>query len=101
MKCFLLIVCVMCFAGPACAVEGPVYERHRQHGGGYGGHYGGGGFYGQPFYGGYFYQPPIYGSWYARPYPTHLDYFRLRGTSMVNHPCMEVMPAPPEVIPAE
>ena len=77
-----------------------VYQRQRQrqrmHGGRHG--YYGGNFYGQPYYGGYYgdyyYQQPIYGSWYARPYPTHLDYFRLRSrtppmTPPVDCPCAE------------
>lgn len=93
------MVCLALFAGPAFAEDGDVYMRKRGHGGEYGG-FGGYG-YGQPFYGGYFYPPVVYGSFYARPYPTHLDYFRLRGGPVDNCPCAELMPTPPEGVPSE
>ena len=78
------IAVAACLAvGSAAANEGgPTYQRMR-HGSaaGYrGGFHGGGGFHHPGFYGG-FYQPPvIFGTWYQRPYPTHLDFFRLRGS---------------------
>lgn len=58
----------------------PVYQRGRDH------HQGGatwpypGGF--PATFGYYGFSPQIYaGSWYQRPYPYHLDYFRLRSSS--------------------
>jgi hypothetical protein len=99
MRSLFLIACLAIFAGSAFAEDGAVYMRKRDHGG-WQGHYGGYS-YGQPFYGGYYYQPPIYGSWYARPYPTHLDYFRLRGTPMPDCPCAEAMPVAQSEIPVE
>ncbi len=87
MRSLCLIACLLLFTGSALADDGAVYMRKRDHGGWHGGHG-----YAQPFYGGYYYPPPIYGSWYARPYPTHLDYFRLRGTPMPDCPCAEVAP---------
>ena len=99
MRRLCLIACLALFAGSAFAEDGAVYMRKRDHGG-WQGHYGGYG-YGQPFYGGYYYPQPVYGSWYARPYPTHLDYFRLRSTLVPDCPCADAMPAPPELLPAE
>ncbi len=104
MKSVLLLACALLLpmAPLASANEegggGGVYQRQRQRmqGGRHGYH--GGNFYGNPFYGGYypgnFYQQPFYGSWYARPYPTHLDYFRLRSRipptmPPVGYPCVE------------
>lgn len=88
MKSALLLACVLFLplATIASANEeggDGVYQRQRQQQRMQDGWQGyGGNFYGNPYYGGYFggyyYQPQIYGSWYARPYPTHLDYFRLR-----------------------
>ncbi len=76
------------------------------HGGAGGRHgYHGGNFYGNSYYGGYYtgyYSlQPVYGSWYARPYPTHLDYFRLRSrippmVPPVNYPCVESPEPDPE-----
>lgn len=87
-----LLACALLLCAPtlASAFEGGgVYQRQRMHGGGRG--FYGGGFYGYPYYGGYYYQQPIYGSWYTRPYPTHLDYFRLRErTPLETPPCPEV-----------
>jgi hypothetical protein len=37
----------------------------------------GGNLFGHPWIGGFRNTPQVSGSWYARPYPTHLDYFRL------------------------
>ena len=87
MKSVLLVACALLLSVVtlASANEGGgdgggvgVYQRQRQRmqGGRHGFH--GGNFYGHPYYGGYYYPQPVYGSWYARPYPTHLDYFRLR-----------------------
>ncbi|MCH8839845.1 MAG: hypothetical protein IH831_04050 [Planctomycetes bacterium] len=106
MKSVLLVACALLLpvATLASANEGGgdgVYQRQRTHGGaggagGAGGRHGyyGGNFYGNSYYGGYYYQPPVYGSWYARPYPTHLDYFRLRSRTPpmvppVDCPCAE------------
>ena len=111
MKTVLLVACALLLsvASLASANEGDgggggVYQRQRQRQRMQGGRHGyhGGNFYGNPFYGGYypgyFYQQPFYGSWYARPYPTHLDYFRLRSRTPptappVDYPCVE-SPAP-------
>lgn len=94
MKSVLLLACALLLpmASPASAnEEGGTYQRQRIQGGRHGFH--GGHHYGHPFYGGYYY-PQVYGSWYARPYPTHLDYFRLRSrtppmTPPVDCPCVE------------
>ena len=85
MRAVLLSICLLVTlaAAPAMANEGgATYQRSRH--GARGGHQGGG-FYGQAYggYGGWgfpgYYQPPtVFGSWYQRPYPTHLDFFRLR-----------------------
>ena len=98
MRSLCLITCLVLFAGSAFAQEGLTYMRTREHVG-WQGH---GGFgYGQPFYGNYYSSPFVVGSWYARPYPTHLDYFRLRGTPVYDYPCADMAPPPPEVVPAE
>ncbi len=97
MKSVLIVACALLLpvTTSASANEGGgggVYQRQRIHGGRQG--YQGGNFYGHSYYGGYYYQPQVYGSWYARPYPTHLDYFRLRFrtppmTPPVECPCAE------------
>jgi hypothetical protein len=99
MRSLFLIACLAIFAGSAFAEDDAVYMRKRDHGGFHGGFDGFG--YGQPFYGGYYYPPVIYGSFYARPSPTHLDYFRLRGTPMPDCPCAEAMPFAQSEIPVE
>lgn len=102
MRSLCLIACLALLTTTAIADDGADYMRNRGHGGWHGG-YGGYGYgygYGQPFYGGYYYPPPIYGSFYARPYPTHLDYFRLRGTPIPACPCTEVTPFVPDQSPA-
>lgn len=104
MKSLLLLACVLCLpvATPASANvggggDGGVYQRQRMHGGRHG--YRGGNFYGHSYYGGYYAPQSIYGSWYARPYPTHLDYFRLRYRTPptvppMDCPCAEAAPQP-------
>ncbi len=69
----------------------PVYQRGRgHHHGNYPWHYPGG----YPFNYGFFGFPPQFyaGSWYQRPYPTHLDYFRLQAPAPMppyGYPCVE------------
>lgn len=74
--------CLMLSCSFALANEGGAYQRTRSHSGGHhsGGFYRGGGVGYPGFWGpGFWYNPPIVvGSYYQRPYPTHLDYFRLR-----------------------
>jgi hypothetical protein len=94
MRTLLVIACLLLPAGSALAAEGPVYQRQRHDGGRFGGF--GGYSYGQPYYGGFYSPPTIYGSYYTRPYPTHLDYFRLRGTPVPDCPCADVVPTLPE-----
>ena len=68
----------------------PVYQRDRgnNHSGGPWRHPGG-----YQFGFGYFGFPPqVYGgNWYQRPYPTHLDFFRLRSAppaEVLGYPCI-------------
>ncbi len=108
MKTVLLVACALLLSVDTLASAneggggGGVYQRQRQRQRMQGGRHGyhGGNFYGHPFYGG-FYQPQVYGSWYARPYPTHLDYFRLRSRPQslvppVYCPCAEVPEPEPQ-----
>jgi hypothetical protein len=97
MKSVLIVACALLLpvATLASANEGEiVYQRQRMPGelyvyhvilGGQGfGHPGFGGFHNpwfggfhNPGFGGFHRSPQVSGSWHARPYPTHLDYFRL------------------------
>jgi hypothetical protein len=99
MRTLCLIACLACVATLAVADGGVTYMRDR--GPVARGFHGSLGYFPPPFYGNFFFQPPIYGSYYQRPYPTHLDYFRLRGMPMPDCPCADPIPAPPEVVPAE
>lgn len=99
MRTLCLLACLALFAGSAFADDGVTYMRNRGHAE-FG--FGGPGYF-PPYYGGYYFPPPVYGSFYQRPYPTHLDYFRLRGTPVYDYPCVDMMATPslPEVISAE
>jgi len=76
-----VVALVACGLVAQASEEEPVYQRHRG-GGEYNGQaaYGSypGYFPGYPAYGFGFYQQSFSGDWFTRPYPTHLDYFRLR-----------------------
>jgi len=81
-----LLAIVACLPLEVCSGQSsqshPVYQRQRQHSTQrYRGHRSRGNF-ARGGYGAYsplfFYPPTFFGSWYQRPYPTHLDYFRLR-----------------------
>jgi len=88
-----LVACGL--AAQANESEDPVYQRHRG-GAGYGGQaaygFSPGYFPGYPPLGLGYYQQPSYGDWFTRPYPTHLDYFRLRSRMPATQPASQDCP---------
>ena len=108
MRVALLSLCLILTMATAPAVAnegGATYQRNRasamgrQRGGGWHGHGGAGWGYGGWGYGGFYQPPAVYGSWYQRPYPTHLDFFRLRQRTPLPVPHVECPHCSTDVTP--